>query len=31
MGGPDHIEVTVLSVGTADTLTMATHTLSLTR
>jgi len=29
--GPDHIEVTVLSVGTADTLTMATHTLSLTR
>jgi hypothetical protein len=29
--GPDHIEVTVLSVGAADTLTMATHTLTLGR
>ncbi|MDP7110973.1 MAG: hypothetical protein QGH45_03370 [Myxococcota bacterium] len=29
--GPDHIGVTVLSVGSADTLTMATHTLTLGR
>ena len=31
MVGPDHIGVTVLSVGSADTLTMATHTLTLGR